>query len=220
MLLPAGIRLALLIPPLSVIAACSTVGEKSFSCPGRPAGVHCMTTTEVYEATETSDVVAPTAAHALGDKPSSRDPKDRKHGGTRTTTNHGQNGDPHSVVPGPSVAPAADKPIPIRTPAKVLRAWIAPWEDAHGVLHGGGYQFVEVETRRWSLGESEGAHEPVRAFAIQKVDPTEPVGKDPTASATRTGVSEQPKQPTAQTLPKSGASSWSTTTNRGSQPPP
>jgi conjugal transfer pilus assembly protein TraV len=98
-----------------------------------------------------------------------------------------------------------------------MRAWIAPWEDAHGALHVGGHVFLEIETRRWSLGGSELVNEPVRAFAIQKVDPTEPVGKDPAAS-TRAGVSEQPKQSTA-TLPKSGAPPWFTP-NRGTQPPP
>ncbi|MFL6600818.1 MAG: type IV conjugative transfer system lipoprotein TraV [Steroidobacteraceae bacterium] len=212
--------LLIALPTLSgLLSACGTVGEKSFSCPGRPAGVHCMTTTEVYAATENSDVVAPTAPHPLGDKPPSRRTSHNSRGTEpqNATGSHRADGPGSGVVP--VVTPAVDKPIPIRTPAKVMRAWIAPWEDAHGVLHGGGYQFVEIETRRWSLGESESANAPVRSFAIQKVDPPESVGKDSAASSTRASVSEHPKQSTGSTLPKSGASSWSTP-NHGAQPPP
>ena len=202
-----------------LLSACSTVGEKSFSCPGRPPGVHCMTTTEVYAATEDSDVVAPTAPHALGDRPSTRRTSHNSRGAEPQTTAGSRRADSPGSGVVPVVTPVVDKPIPIRTPAKVMRAWIAPWEDAHGVLHGGGYQFVEIETRRWSLGESESANEPVRSFAIQKVDPPESVGKDSAASTTRASVSEHPKPSTGSTLPKSGAPSWSIP-NHGAQPPP
>ena len=42
-----------------------------------------------------------------------------------------------------------------RTPARVLRVWIAPWEDDAGRLHVPGYTYAEIEPRRWSIGGSE-----------------------------------------------------------------
>lgn len=41
---------------------------------------------------------------------------------------------------------------PFRVPAKVMRIFIAPWEDEQGDLHMGGYVFSEVEPRKWSVG--------------------------------------------------------------------
>jgi conjugal transfer pilus assembly protein TraV len=216
-----------------MMTACAGVGEKQFSCPGRPPGVHCMTATEVYAATETSDTVAPTASHAMGDDPkraqgrtqhnrttdSAQDDSDRG-GMARRAPGHTDAPMPASVTgltPTTSIRAGSQPLIPIRTPAQVMRAWIAPWQDVHGILHGDSDHFIEIESRRWSLGEADSSTEPVRTFAIQKGDPTEAVGKDPSASATRAGVSERSKQPTS-TLPKSGASPWSTS-NRVAQPP-
>jgi conjugal transfer pilus assembly protein TraV len=102
--------------------------------------------------------------------------------------------------------PAIDKPIPIRTPAQVMRAWIAPWEDTQGRAHGGGYTFVEIETRRWLFGESESTIEPVRFFSIQKtMDAKEPVGKDQRTPQTRAGTSERSPRTNPSSLSNQGA---------------
>lgn len=60
-------------------------------------------------------------------------------------------------------------PRPIRTPAQVMRVWHAPMEDQRGVLHMATYSFVEVETRRWSVGEP---HTPdAGAGRMMRLDP-------------------------------------------------
>lgn len=41
---------------------------------------------------------------------------------------------------------------PFRTPAQVMRIYIASWEDESGDLHMGGYLFSEIEPRKWSVG--------------------------------------------------------------------
>lgn len=60
----------------------------------------------------------------------------------------------------PATAAAADRSglpemntgaIALRTPARVLRIWIAPWEDDRGDLHMPGL-YTEVENRRWQVG--------------------------------------------------------------------
>jgi conjugal transfer pilus assembly protein TraV len=40
---------------------------------------------------------------------------------------------------------------PIRTQPKVLRVWIAPWEDADGDLHDQSYVYVVADTGRWVI---------------------------------------------------------------------
>jgi conjugal transfer pilus assembly protein TraV len=57
-----------------------------------------------------------------------------------------------AVASAPQELRAADATA-LRTPAQVLRVWVAPWEDAHGDLHGAAYVYTEVEGRRWVLGE-------------------------------------------------------------------
>jgi conjugal transfer pilus assembly protein TraV len=57
-----------------------------------------------------------------------------------------------AVASAPQELRAADAAA-LRTPAQVLRVWVAPWEDAHGDLHGAAYVYTEVEGRRWLLGE-------------------------------------------------------------------
>ena len=204
---------AVLLAVLS--ASCSTIGENDFACPGRPPGVRCMSATEVYDATHNTDFVEPTSEKALGDEPrgprhptaatkpqtSGSDVRTRK-----PPTVHDQSSNP-GLLRTDVVSPTPDRPIPIRMPAQVMRAWIAPWEDARGVLHAGGYSFLEIESRRWSFGETETA-EPVRFFSLQNiaVETKEAVGKDRDTSTTRAGTSERLQRPNSSTLPKSGAS--------------
>ncbi len=61
----------------------------------------------------------------------------------------------------PPVAVAASAPAalpralssgaPIRSPARVLRIWIAPWEDSDGDLHDQSYVYLTVDTGRWVI---------------------------------------------------------------------
>ena len=47
--------------------------------------------------------------------------------------------------------------IPLRVPPKIIRVWIAPWEDSDGDLHQPGYIFSEINAKRgrWLYGEKE-----------------------------------------------------------------
>ena len=49
--------------------------------------------------------------------------------------------------------PKIDDPTPIRTPSRVMRVWIAPWEDAEGDLMVSNYVYTELEPRRWMIGK-------------------------------------------------------------------
>ena len=53
-----------------------------------------------------------------------------------------------------STSAAQTTQTPSRTPAQVLRIWIAPWEDSAGNLHGASHVFTEVVPRRWQLASA------------------------------------------------------------------
>ena len=47
------------------------------------------------------------------------------------------------------VAASSPDPAALRSPPRVLRLWIAPWEDADGDLHDASFVHVVVDTGRW-----------------------------------------------------------------------
>lgn len=57
----------------------------------------------------------------------------------------------YPAAPDPTITP--DYTLPIRTPATVMRVWIAPWIDANDTLMMSGYVYTEIEKRRWMIGE-------------------------------------------------------------------
>lgn len=52
-------------------------------------------------------------------------------------------------------APSLDAPQPLRAPPKIMRIWVTPFEDKNGDLHMPGLVYVELEPRRWLVGDRE-----------------------------------------------------------------
>jgi conjugal transfer pilus assembly protein TraV len=107
-----------------------------------PEGVRCLSTLEVYAATEHADAVHPTGA------------QDETHQSISPDVSH-----PHAPRSAPDSAtvvllPKTDAPVPLRVSAQVMRIWFAPWEDASGDLHLGQITFTEIVPRRWAIGEA------------------------------------------------------------------
>jgi len=68
-------------------------------------------------------------------------------------------------VVSPEAVPAyPEDPLARRLPAKVMRIWIAPWEDSRGNLHAPDYLYTEIEPRRWTIG---GPAEPERVSLLR-----------------------------------------------------
>jgi hypothetical protein len=85
-------------------------------------------------------------------------------------------------VVSPGVVPAyPEAPLARRLPAKVMRIWIAPWEDSRGDLHAPGYLYTEIEPRRWTIG---GPAEPERVTLIR---PLQIERREAQPSSTRSG---------------------------------
>ena len=141
------------IASMIVLSGCTStlnVGSPDYGCPGMPGGVQCMSAREVYAVTNDGQVPRPmqtgkaTGTHADAAAP---------------VTEAAGVEDP--VIDNYVAPRLPDQPIPIRTPAQVMRIWVAPWEDTHGDLITTGYVYTEIEPRRWVIGDGTPSSEPV-----------------------------------------------------------
>lgn len=121
----------LLLPVL--LAGCA-LGSSRYSCKGRPGAPLCRSMTEVYEKTHDREALIKLERE--------------KHEAEVAD----QNAPPIAPLSPQPTVPVED-PMPIRTPAKVMRIWIAPWEDEEGDLIASGYVYAEIEPRRWQVGQ-------------------------------------------------------------------
>lgn len=136
-------KLIALFLSVSALGGCA-VGQSEFRCSGIPEGVSCVSARDVYNATNGGAI--PHAAKNEGES--------------------SENGAGVAVLPPVKdevvdtfVTPnLPDNPIPVRTPARVMRIWVASWEDStSGALIAPGYVFTEIEPRRWTIGRPESA---------------------------------------------------------------
>ncbi len=138
------------------LSGCSlTMGQNEFSCSGLPEKGICMSAWDTYAATNDRDSLE-------GYVPA----------GMETTVNADQAATKPLQDSGQQAAIAASTQVmtrkqvpaplppgittPVRSPAKVMRIWFAPYED-EGALIAPSYVFSEVEQRRWMLGLDEPA---------------------------------------------------------------
>jgi conjugal transfer pilus assembly protein TraV len=119
-----------------ILQGCSFmgIGKSDFDCKGGVDGVRCLSARQVYQATESSDYVK------TKDEKEDSDNKGQLISNGRSQTSQ-------------VAVPRIDQPVPIRTQAKVMRIWMAPWEDDDGDLHADGFMYTEIESRRWNLGD-------------------------------------------------------------------
>ena len=118
-----------------------TVGcAPKYGCKGLPEDPYCLSAVEAYQATDkVNTTVRSKEPKSVADKESNR-------------PSHAANAPADIFNPVPS--PKIDDPTPIRTPSKVMRIWVAPWEDSDGDLNVSGYLFTELEPRRWMVGKA------------------------------------------------------------------
>lgn len=57
-------------------------------------------------------------------------------------------------VPGGATFPALVPGAPIRSDARMLRIWVAPWVDDEGTLHDQSYMYVMVDHGKWLVEKS------------------------------------------------------------------
>ena len=104
-----------------------------------------------------------------------------------------------SIAPG---RPASASGISIRSNPRVLRLWIAPWEDADGDLHEEALVHVVVDPGRWLI-------EHVRPASRSRVDAVAPSLTPAQEAAPSKAPGDAPQAPTRLLLPPAGLSSGS-----------
>lgn len=113
----------------TLLNGCAT----QYGCKGMPDDPKCLSTTEAYQVTDKALPEPPKVAAAV-----------------QPTVSGSKMSQPPQQQPVPKI----DDPTPIRTPAQVMRIWIAPWEDSEGDLMVSNYVYTELEPRRWMIGKS------------------------------------------------------------------
>lgn len=144
--------LFILVFALSGCASMLNVGESEYSCRGYPEGAKCISSLEIYKRTHDKDHLS---EYVEEGKETDATGSGSDHGVTSPRMPLIQGGTGSSVVASPRI----EKPLPVRSNAKVMRIYISSWVDKDGDLHSPGYVFTEIEPRRWSIGEEHQVHE-------------------------------------------------------------
>jgi len=127
------LALGLMAIPL-LLSGCLNAYHGKYACQGYPEGVKCKSVREVYSLTNYRESLTGQENDEAGDLP-----------GVRLTAAGGDAG----AVQGMGYR----GPLPLRTPARIIRIWVAPWESQDGKLHLPTYIYAEVQQRQWSIGE-------------------------------------------------------------------
>lgn len=124
--------LVVFILPLCLFG-CLNAWHGDYSCKGYPEGVRCKSVREVYDLTNYRDALSGKEGDET--KPSAM-----------LASGPGEGG--------PVQGMGYIGPLPLRTPAQIIRIWVAPWESQDGMLHLPNYIYSEVQSRQWSIGEA------------------------------------------------------------------
>ena len=139
---------------IALLSGCSSlnIGSSEYACSGMPEGVKCMSARDVYKATNNGEVPRPMNPNEKGNEDQDKHEVSADIAKTKSSVDE---------VANTYVAPRLpNKPVPIRTPAQVMRIWVAPYEDTNGDLIMTGYVYTEIEPRRWVIGDSAPMSEP------------------------------------------------------------
>lgn len=168
-------RTGALVALVTVTTGCTSflsVGSPKYACSGLPEGASCQSTRDIYEATHDGNVPLRLQNDKEDQTQQNRRARVTKDNQTESNNDTGNNVAGVSLrdsVIDNYVAPRLpDRPIPIRTPAEVMRIWVAPWEDTNGDLVTNGYIYTEIEPRRWVIGQ-QGSADPTVLKPLQTI---------------------------------------------------
>ena len=179
---------AAVAPPLFfalALAGCASTmsgvgGAQAYACKA-PEGALCTSVSGVY-------------ANSVQGRPKRAKPPENKSPPT-APADYGA----ASIAP---VRPAAVSGSALRSNPRVLRVWIAPWEDTDGDLHEEALVHVVVDTGHWLIEHVR----PVSRNRLDGVVPPVTPAQEPSPAKT---PSEAPQSPTRFPLPPAGLSSGS-----------
>ncbi len=116
-------------------------GQSSFSCKA-PDGVTCSSLSGVYANATQNNLPGLQAKKAESNK-------------TAIQEETADTGSALAAMPGDQRTGIIGQPLnsgdPIHAPSKILRVWIAPWEDEDGDLHDQSYVYMLADYGRWII---------------------------------------------------------------------
>lgn len=184
--------LALVLAAAAVFAGCSASGldaKESFACKA-PEGVTCLSVSGVYEASRRSALPGqqPSAPQGTRDHhPATNPPRAAPIDSTGRS------------MPGAHRA-ALSSGTPLRSAPRVLRIWLAPYEDSEGDLRDQSHIYVTVDEGRWQIEHTRRAIQdrfaPIRALA--------PVAPPPATNGAAAGADPFPGARVPDALPAAG----------------
>ena len=105
-------------------------GDTQYACPA-PRGVQCGSVSANYLQSLRGDLPGQPPTRRAGADP----------GGATAAT----------LTPGRSGNANVDPDTPLYSPPRILKLWVAPWEDRDGVLHDAAFVFVPIDHGHWLL---------------------------------------------------------------------
>ena len=178
---------------IAAVAGCSGTmglgGSSEFACP-LTGGVTCENVSSVYRMSRS------------GTLPSKAPPPSSTAPSSSATPTAPPTGElPEMAPPRPAAVatPVAvststpsrssgSSPMPIRSQPRILRGWIAPYEDADGDLVGDAYVFIPVDSGRWMIKHARqrirDAYAPARPAAAAATAPSSAVQASSTSTST------------------------------------
>jgi conjugal transfer pilus assembly protein TraV len=125
--------------------------ESTFACKA-PEGVTCQSVSGIYSNSMQNNLPALRPKHEKGEPAETPAPPAGPRPGLPYQQNGGQAqpvSDGGKVSPQAMAAPTSG--MPVRTPERILRVWLAPFEDQEGDLHDQKYFYVTVQTGSWMI---------------------------------------------------------------------
>ena len=167
---------SLMLATTIVLSGCASSlsgvgGTQSYACKA-PIGAQCTSVSGVYA---NANPLAARAVHEAPLPPQSLLATMASAGLTRQTKTATPTG--AALVPASATsaasASAATAPSPeaLRSAPRVMRLWIAPWEDADGDLHAASFVHVVVDTGRWLIDRVRPAARPKLDIATPPLSP-------------------------------------------------
>jgi conjugal transfer pilus assembly protein TraV len=178
---------------LSVITGCTSLsglgGSSSLSC-ALPAGSTCKPVIDVYKNTPTTTTStnqsAPSAASAVGSGVPAAQGEASPSPLTLPVSAVQSMAAPRAYYAGNAAAsrPSPTSGTPVRSATRMMRIWIAPYEDDEGALRDHGYLYVMVDAGRWQVEHNRATivrqYGPIKG---PKVSNTAPVTQNPDQQA-------------------------------------
>jgi len=192
-----GYPLVVLCIAATVLSGCASQmsavgGDTRYAC-NAPTGSQCTSVSGVYaNAMSSPNAVAPQRGiDRLVESavfPAGRSPLPSESAASAGNASSVNKQDAAPTEAGTASTPAATTepaPEPLRLPPRVLRLWVAPWEDADGDLHEASNVHVLIDIGRWRI-------EHVRPVSARTQDAVKP----PAAVQGGNSRSEQPRSTT------------------------